>query len=60
MTSPIPEVAAQPLTTAGQPQLLVVECPRCGATHRHLAAGERRAPCGARYLIDRTPTEQTS
>ncbi|WP_328757484.1 hypothetical protein [Streptomyces sp. NBC_00271] len=61
MTTTIPEVAAAELITAGQTQLLVIDCPRCSCTHRHLAAGERRAPCGARYnLIDRNPTERTS
>lgn len=45
------EVVARPLATAGREQLLVIDCPRCGGTHRHLDTGERRAPCGARYAI---------
>lgn len=49
--TPTPEVAAEPLTTAGRPQLLVIGCPGCGCTHRHLEAGVRRGPCGARYAI---------
>ncbi|NUR02560.1 MAG: hypothetical protein HOY79_40310 [Streptomyces sp.] len=47
----VPEVTATVLTTAGQPQLLVIDCPGCGCTHRHLEAGERRGPCGTRYAI---------
>ncbi|MEU5633534.1 hypothetical protein ACH47C_26940 [Streptomyces rishiriensis] len=52
------EVTAQPLATAGQPQLLVISCPHCGATHRHLTAGERHAPCGAKYTVVAPREEQ--
>ncbi|MET7781512.1 hypothetical protein ABZT28_38275 [Streptomyces sp. NPDC005388] len=56
MRPPVPEVTGQPLTTAGQPQILVTGCPGCGCTHRHLAFGERRAPCGCKYIVT-TPRE---
>ncbi|MET8104499.1 hypothetical protein ABZU94_07270 [Streptomyces mirabilis] len=49
-------MTGQPLTTAGQPQILVTGCPGCGCTHRHLAFGERRAPCGCKYIVT-TPRE---
>jgi hypothetical protein len=39
------------LATAGHPQLVVVSCPRCGAAHRHLGAGIRRAACGEQYVV---------
>ncbi|MFF0127313.1 hypothetical protein ACFYTG_16525 [Streptomyces mirabilis] len=53
--NPIPEVSGKPLATAGRTQLLV-DCPSCGATHRHLDTGARRGPCGSRYAIV-TPRE---
>jgi hypothetical protein len=56
--NPATDVTARPLTTAGRTQWLI-DCPRCGGVHRHLDTGARRAPCGARYLIDPTPTERT-
>lgn len=50
MKTLIPEVPSAELVTAGRTQHLVT-CPRCGHLHRHLAAGERRGPCGARYAV---------
>lgn len=57
MKTLIPEVRAAELVTAGRIQHLIT-CPACGRTHRHLKAGERRGPCGARYTVvgRETPT----
>ncbi|MEV7387198.1 hypothetical protein [Streptomyces sp. NPDC091215] len=44
------EVTGRPLVTAGREQLLI-DCPHCGRTHRHLEVGSRRGPCGARYTV---------
>jgi hypothetical protein len=49
-TTPIPNVRARALRTAGHHQA-VVKCPSCGELHRHLGLGVRRSPCGAVYVV---------
>lgn len=52
LTAPVPPtVAGRILRTTGAEQVVVHDCPACGQSHRHLAVGLRRAPCGTWYVL---------
>lgn len=39
------------VSTAGRIEY-TARCPKCCAWHRHVSLGEKRAPCGALYLLE--------
>lgn len=52
ITTPEPPIVAGTLLrTSGAVQVAVIDCPNCGAVHRHLSTGLRTSPCGQPYVI---------
>ncbi|MFE4624651.1 hypothetical protein [Streptomyces mirabilis] len=49
----MPQLIARPVPvqTSGRMEF-AARCPECRDWHRHIGLGEKRAPCGAHYLLE--------
>lgn len=48
----VPQLIARPVPVQTSGRLeFAARCPVCRDWHRHIGLGERRAPCGAVYLL---------